>query len=104
MQTGGLTFKRYAFTSAACAAARLASTLSASVPPVVPYPPPLLEPPSVRGGPPTLGGLEEDCCGGAELRVRPGWENASLSEEVEQRLPIAIALIERRSRDVLEVA
>ena len=103
-----MTVKRYAFTSAACAAAFRASNLCSSVPPVappvVPYPPPLLEPPSFRGGPPTLGGREEDCCGGAELRVRPGWEKASLSEEVEQRFPILVALIERRIRYVLEVA
>lgn len=95
-----MTFKRYAFTSAACAAALLASNLSSSVPRVVPYDfePPVL--PKVLGGPPTLGGLELDACaGGAELSVRPGWEKASLSEEVEQRLPIAIAL----SKDEVEM-
>lgn len=85
---GGLTFARYAFTSAASAAARLASILSASLPPVVPYPWPGPEPPNVLGGPPTLGGLDVLCCGGALSNVRPGCANASLSEEVEHKLPI----------------
>lgn len=64
------------------------------MPPVVPYPPEL-DPPNVLGGPPTFGGRDEDACAGAELTVRPGWEKASLSEEVEQRLPIVMAPIGR---------
>lgn len=56
----------------------------------MPYPG--LLPPNVLGGPPTLGatlgGADVRAWGGALSSVRPGWEKASLSEEVEQRLPI----------------
>lgn len=64
-------------TSAASAASRLGSV-------------PAL-PPSLRGGPVTLadgGGLEVLFCGGAEDRVRPGWEKGSGLDSEPQRLPI----------------
>lgn len=89
-------------TSAASAAFLLASAAAPAPAPAIPSPapepfPPVVLPPSVRGGPPTLraceGTLDVVFGGGAESRVRPGWEKASslAAEDLPQMLPMISA-------------
>jgi hypothetical protein len=57
-------------------------------------------PPSVLGGPPTFlcAGTEEVVfVGGAEERVRPGWEKGSFEDSLLQRAPI-LYIINRRTQ------